>query len=159
MIYKKFKTDDNDCINVKTYSLLSESKVILMTQLITDGNIDENNATTSLRKIEETSIDYLSEDTIKKIKQHQKGFTLGIVKEMKIEHPSYCIFTIYELDGKNWILLDRTIITNKKNKLLKDLNIIKNIPYLESDYILSSKPDELIPKQKILKRQELSNNR
>ena len=152
MYYKKFETDVNNSINVQTFSLTSDSGEILISQLVTDGNIDDKNAITYKRKLGDISLDYLSDDVIEKIKQYQNDCAFGMVKEVKVENPSYCMFTVYRYNGEEWILLGRTIISNKENKLLYDLRIVNNIPYLGSEYISNSKPEALIPNQKILKR-------
>ena len=156
MYYKKFETDVNNSINVQTFSLTSDSGEILISQLVTDGNIDDKNAITYKMKLGDISLDYLSDDVIEKIKQYQNDCTFGIVKEVIVENPCYCMFTVYRYNGEEWILLGRTIILNKENKLLYDLRIVNNIPYLGSEYISNSKPEALIPNQKILKRQKLS---
>ena len=156
MHYKRFKTDATNCINVQTFSLANDSEEILISQLVTDGNINDKNTITDKRKIGDISFDYLNDDVIGKIKQYQNDYTFGIVKEVKVENPSYCMFTVYRYNGKEWILLGRTIISNEENKLLYGFRIIKSIPYLGSEYILSSKPEELLPNKKILKRQKLS---
>lgn len=155
MYYKRFKTDDANCINVQTFSLVNGSEEILISQLVTDGNIDDKNAVIYKRKISDIDFDYLNADVIEKIKQHQNDCTFGIIKEVKVENPSYCMFTIYRYNGNEWVLLGRTIISNKNNNLLYDFKIIKNIPNLGRKFISNSKPEELLPNQKILKLQRL----
>ncbi len=156
MAYKKFKTDDNDYVNAQLFSLANDSGELLISQLITDGKVDDKNITISKKQIGDINFDYLDKNVIEKIKQYQGDSTFGIVKEVKVKHPSYCMFTVYRYNGKEWVLLGRTIISNKSNKLLYDFRIVKNIPYLGSEYISHSKPKELLPNQKILKRQKLS---
>ncbi|MEE3342878.1 MAG: hypothetical protein VZS44_02180 [Bacilli bacterium] len=156
MNYKRFETDANDCINVQTFSLTNGSEEILISQLVTDGSIDDENAIVDKRKIDDIDFGYLDADVIEKINQYQNDSTFGIVREVKVKNPSYCMFTLYRYNGKEWVLLGRTIISNKKNKLLYDFRIVKNIPYLGSEYISHSKPKELLPNQKILKRQKFS---
>ena len=152
MFYKKFETDEDDCVKVQIFSLASDSKEFLISQLITDGNVDDKNVIISKKNIDDIKFDYLDKNVIEEIKQYQNDCTFGIVKEVKVEHPSYCMFTVYRYNGKDWSLLGRTIISNKKNKLLYDFRMVENIPYLESEYILDSKPDDLLSNQKVLKR-------
>lgn len=156
MLYKKFETDDTDCVKIQTFSLANDSGEFLILQLITDGKVDDKNVIISKKQISDINFDYLDKNVIEKIKQYQNDCTFGIVKEVKVEHPSYCMFTVYRYNGKEWSLLGRTIISNQKNKLLYDFGIVKNIPYLESEYISDSKPDDLLSNQKILKRKKLS---
>ena len=41
MFYKKFKVDENNCIDVSTINIITNDKTIAFTQLMTDGQIIE----------------------------------------------------------------------------------------------------------------------
>ena len=156
MFYKKFETDSTDCIRVQIFSLASDSRELLFSQLITDGNIDDKNAIIIKKQIDDINFDYFGKDVIEEIKQYQNDCTFGIVRGLKVEHPSYCMFTVYRYNGKEWVLWDRTIISNKKNGLLYDFKILGSVPYL-GEFISVSKPVKLLSKQKILKRKNYHN--
>lgn len=159
VFYKKFETDAEDCISIKTISVVEKSNLVLFFQLITDGSIIDEN-------IEETTIDdakkyfqslkseYCDGLSNKELDQHFNNSASAFIKELRIKQPSYCMLSIYSYDDNRWILCGRKIIANKKNKIFNDFNLIKNIPYIGGEFIADVKPEQELPDQKILKRKK-----
>lgn len=147
MFYKKFKVDENNCIDVSTINIITNDKTIAFTQLMTDGQIIEKKPP----REEEPRIFNLP------IPEENLGFSNRLtINQIKIANPNYYSLSLYALKENNYHLITRETFINANKGLLYELNYIHNMP--QDTYLSSTEPDHEKDNVKVLRKSKHHSN-